>query len=312
MKKLLFVFLVLVSCSDKKPKSTTFSDFDSQYLEAIAANDKPLEEAQFGDWRQQHIEKKQTFEDYISGKTFVPDKDQNVIYLQPIGVFDENQMKAIEITRDYLAIFFQRKTVILDAISDSDIPSRAKRENFGHEQLKTGYILNAMLAPNIPDDAMSIMAISEKDLYPGDDWNYVFGQASYEKRIGVSSIYRLYDGKLSQTNFRLCVQRLINVSSHEIGHMLTLHHCLFAQCAMNGSNNLPETDRSPNRLCSDCQKKLTWNLGYDNFKRSGELYSFMKARSLGTVTELAKDLSVANKLSLPKPLPVRAETRDRR
>ncbi|RZJ69184.1 archaemetzincin [Flavobacterium sp.] len=296
MKKLLFLSLVLVSCSDKKSGKEAFSGFDSDYLEAIAPNDKPLDEAKFGDWRQQHHEKKQTFEDYISGSTFVPGGNQNVIYLQPIGKFDAVQNKAIGLTREYLAIFFQRKTVVLAAISDSDIASDSRRQNLGHEQLKTTYILDEILAPEISDDAMAIMAISEKDLYPSDEWNYVFGQASYEKRIGVSSIYRLQDG-----NFELFARRLINVSSHEIGHMLSLRHCLFAKCAMNGSNNLPETDRSPNRICSDCQKKLTWNLRYDNFKRASELYGFMKGHNLGTADLLGEDFLEASNLRIQKP-----------
>lgn len=142
--------------------------------------------------------------------------------------------------------------------------------------MKTGYILHKMLAPHIPDDAMPVMTVSEKDLHPGDDWNYVFGQASYRKRIGVSPIYRLQDKVLTEANFGICLKRLMNVSSHEIGHMLSIQHCQFAKCAMNGSNNLKETDRSPNRLCSDCQTKLTWNLRYDNLKILTELYAFLQ------------------------------------
>jgi archaemetzincin len=231
----------------------------------------------------------------------VPNAGQRVIYLQPIGEFDALQAKAIDLTREYVEIFFQRKTKVLPAISDANVPADSRRENSGHEQLKTGYILNRILAENIPNDAMAVMVISQKDLYPDDDWNYVFGQASYSKRIGVTSIFRLENEKLQNSNFGLCLRRLASVSTHEIGHMLTLHHCLFAKCTMNGSNNLEETDASPMRLCSDCQTKLTWNLHYDNKKRSSDLCAFARLHDFEDAGLLAKDVPVESRLPLEKP-----------
>jgi archaemetzincin len=124
------------------------------------------------------------------------------------------------------------------------------------------------------------MAFTSKDLYPKDDWNYVFGLASYGKRVGVSSIYRLQDEILDSTNFSMCLKRLIKVSSHEIGHMFTISHCTFAKCVMNGSNSLYESDLSPNRLCSECQKKLFWNIRYNNKKRLADLCNFFSANNL--------------------------------
>ena len=35
---------------------------------------------------------------------------KNVIYLQPIGKFSELQLKALELTREYLSIFYQKTT----------------------------------------------------------------------------------------------------------------------------------------------------------------------------------------------------------
>ncbi|HZZ76386.1 MAG TPA: hypothetical protein VFE04_10685 [Puia sp.] len=45
---------------------------------------------------------------------------------------------------------------------------------------------------------------------------------------------------------------------------------------MNGSNSLFETDQTPNRLCSECQKKLFWNFRYDNLRRLKELARFFE------------------------------------
>lgn len=282
----------IVACSDRKDlaKKNRLSEKDLAYFEAIKVNDEALPEPLYGQWRYHHHEQKQSFDDYISEHPFIPNSEQSVIYLQPLGEFTSLQMKAIGLTRDYLEIFFQRKTVVLPPVSDAYIPSNARRENSGHEQLLTGHILKKMLLPSVPDDAMALMAISEKDLYPAENWNYVFGQASYKDRIGVSSVYRLQDEYLSQSNFKICLKRLINVSSHEIGHMLSVKHCQFAKCVMNGSNNMDETDDSPNRLCSDCQKKFTWNLGYDNKKRLERLVAFTQSNGLDAAL-LAKDMN---------------------
>jgi len=59
-----------------------------------------------------------------------------------------------------------------------------------------------------------------------------------------------------------------------------------ARCIMNGSNTMSETDACPNRLCSECQRKLCWNFGYDNKKRLTQLCGFFKANNL------QRDLSV--------------------
>lgn len=45
------------------------------------------------------------------------------------------------------------------------------------------------------------MGITEKDLFPKPEWNYVFGLASYEDGVGVTSIYRFADGHLKDSNF---------------------------------------------------------------------------------------------------------------
>jgi archaemetzincin len=46
------------------------------------------------------------------------------------------------------------------------------------------------------------MAITEKDLYPKPDWNFVFGLASYTEQIGVTSMYRLLSYKSGKLDFK--------------------------------------------------------------------------------------------------------------
>lgn len=154
-----------------------------------------------------------------------------------------------------------------------------------------GYILDSILKKEKPPRAIAVMGLSKFDLYPKPEWNYVFGLASYRDHVGVSSIFRFQDGQLTEQNFNLCLSRLIKVSSHEIGHMFGLHHCIEAQCVMNGTNNIEETDRNPVRLCSFCQRKLHASLQYSHSKRLRDLENFFNRNGLQRAADLMrKDL----------------------
>lgn len=287
MRYLGFIIAVfLLSCcnSDKK---TPLVGGQSDYFNNIAKNDVKLDVPTEGDWLFDHKEKGQTFEAYKKTNPIRPSLEKHVIYLMPIGNFTALQMKALNLTREYVEIFFQQKTVLLTAVSDKTVPKynfRIRENN--NVQLLAPYVLDTLLKDKTPKDGMALMAISAKDLYPKSNWNYIFGLASYTNRVGVSSIYRLQNKQLDTANFKRCLRRLINVSSHEIGHMMSMHHCTFARCTMNGSNSLYETDLNPNRLCSECQKKLFWNFAYNNTKRLKQLIDFCKQNGLD------KDVSV--------------------
>ena len=278
MRLLLILTLILGACNSQRNNSLKTSN---DYFDAISKNDKELKEPLPGEWRTRYNEDKQTFNDY---KELNPKKAQvgeTKIYLLPIGKFSTMQMKVLELTKEYLQIFFQLPTKILEPISDALIPDTAKRTRTGNNvQLFTPYILNNLLKGKIPDNGYALMAISEKDLYPSSDWNFVFGIASYKDRVGVSSIFRLQSGKLDSSNYLICLRRLLNTASHEIGHMFSIHHCTFSQCVMNGSNSLNESDKQPIRLCSECQKKLHWNTQYDNKDRLNALLQYLKVNNL--------------------------------
>lgn len=143
-----------------------------------------------------------------------------------------------------------------------------------------------MLYPQLPDDALGVMAITAQDLYPSPDWNYVFGQSSLKNRVSVTSMYRFQDQAPSRS-----LNRLLKVSTHEILHMLSIKHCTHAQCLMNGSNNLAETDRRPNRLCSQCLGKLAWNLQIEPQAKLESIAKFFQDHQLRDESErLMQDL----------------------
>ena len=286
MKKIaILVFFLVLSCNKSQ---------EDTYFTAIQTNDIKMPAPVLGDWLSSHKEKGQTFEQYEDSKHIVPTQDSNIIYIRPIGNFNDLQKKEIELMKEYLEIFFQLKTKTLTTISNDIVPDTARRMfSEGHEQFLAGYLLDSVLKKEKPANRIALMGLTEVDLFPKPEWNFVFGLASYRDKVGVSSIYRLQDGKLTSENFDLCLSRLLKISSHEIGHMFGLHHCITAECVMNGSNGLAETDSSSIRLCSVCQQKLHSCIKYDNKKRLKELEHYFKRNNLEAGFSLMKkDIAV--------------------
>jgi archaemetzincin len=137
------------------------------------------------------------------------------------------------------------------------------------------------------------MGITERDLFPRPEWNYVFGLASYQDGVGVTSMYRFSDGYLTDSNFNKSLERLIKISSHEIGHMFGISHCLNANCVMNGTNSLAETDSHFARACSLCQQKLNSSIQYNNQKRMAALAKFFEKQHLNLeLAYIEKDMKL--------------------
>jgi archaemetzincin len=277
MKKNLFLFLIVFACQSKS----------NNYFELISENDIELKAPIEGEWLYSHKEKGQDLTQFKNSKSVKPKSNCNIIYLKPIGNFKNLQKKQIEITKEYLEIFFQIKTEILSDVSVNIIPKTARRIGYeSNEQLLASYILDTILKKEKHKNQIALMAISEMDLYPKPEWNYVFGLASYMDRVGVTSVYRFQDENLIQSDFNLCLSRLLKISSHEIGHMFGMHHCIAAKCVMNGTNNIDETDGSVVRLCSNCQQKINFNFQFNNNKRLNDLAFFFKKHNLNQELEL--------------------------
>ncbi|WP_312301849.1 archaemetzincin [Chryseobacterium sp.] len=279
------VFIFFFSCQ-KKEKS---------YFETIAINDIKLSSTpKPGSWRYSHDENFQKFEDFQKLEKIKPEPHKNIIYLQPIGQFNKLQQKQIELTKEYLKIYFQLETKVLPVLTNDIFPKNVKRTaDEGQEQLLAGYVLDSILIKRKPKDAVVLMGITEKDLFPKPEWNYVFGLASYEDGVGVTSMYRFADSQLTDSNFNESLLRLIKISSHEIGHMFGISHCLNANCVMNGTNSLTETDYHVARACSLCQRKLNSSIHYKHKKRLIELKNFFEKQHLNTELTLAnQDLNL--------------------
>ncbi len=230
---------------------------------------------QSGDWLKSHRESGQTFPEYVSEKPITLSKRRSILYVLPLGEFDKHQRKIIELSGQFMGLYFGCKVKILDTLSleNAKIPDRAKRVHpqWGMRQILSTYVLDSVLKPRLPKDAFALIAFTSNDLYPADDWNFVFGQASLRNRVGVWSIYRNGD---AETEFDTCLMRTIKTATHETGHMFSIRHCTAYECNMCGSNNRGESDRRPVYLCPNCVAKVWYATKCDPIQRFKNLAKF--------------------------------------
>jgi archaemetzincin len=259
---ILLPFVIFYSCESKQDKSHGIKNFNRLKL-----TDSKLKEPKPGEWLYTHKEKGQSFEKYKKIKSIEVSNQNKLIYILPIGDFNKFENDLINSNAKYLEVFFGLKTKILPSINDELISNKYKRDNGYIKQLNASYIINDFLISNKPKDALVILGITSKDIYPKPEWNYVFGFASYTKCTAVASLFRISNGEDNKRNFIMSLERLNKISSHEIGHMFSLKHCINAVCLMNGTNNLNETDLKPNVLCSECLAKLSWKLDFKDIER---------------------------------------------
>jgi len=285
--------MLLVSC-DRLERKIQGATPDGSY-EQLARLDVALGKPAPGDWLAVHPEPGQAFKQYVASKPVRASTERYRIYLQPVGTFTSEQINLCLHTKDYLQIFYGLDVVVLTGIDDTIVPDTARRyAGTAEEQLLTGPILDH-LEQALPGNGL-VMAITAKDLYPGSNFNYVFGQARLTKRVGVSSFYRYLEGRADSLSYKFCLERLIKTSSHEIGHMLSCQHCTHAMCVMNGSNSLWESDSRPNRLCSVCLRKFQWNTGFLVRSRQQQLVAYFAKHGMNRDYLLAKkDLAAIDK-----------------
>ena len=214
------------------------------------------------DWLAFHPEPGQDFSDYVASRPVLPDAAHRYIYVVLIGNFDEERKRIIDETAEFIQAYYMLPVKFLPAVDMDVIPAEARRihPQTGDKQILTTYVIESVLNPLKPADAFCLIAFTAQDLWPGEGWNFVFGQASLPDRVGIWSVYRNGDPSESEEARKLCLLRTVKTGIHEIGHMFSLPHCIFFECNMNGSNHRMETDARPVWLCPVCLRKLVWGL----------------------------------------------------
>jgi archaemetzincin len=231
------------------------------------------------DWLANHHEDGQTADKYRRSNPNRPTQRRTTIYMQPIGDFTPAQEKLAKATADLLARYYNVPTKVLEPLSLNLIPAKARRIHDGRAQILTRYVLDKVLKPRRPTNAVAVLGLMTSDVWPGEGWDFVFGQASLSDRVGVWSIAR-YGNLEDPLTSGLVYRRTFLVAVHETGHMLGIQHCTAYECTMNGSNSLDEADRAPMWLCPECVQKVWWACHADPIKRYKSLVEFAKEHDL--------------------------------
>jgi archaemetzincin len=231
------------------------------------------------EWLANFKEDGQTFEQYINSSPILPTADRKILYIQPLGKFDQNQMKIIEMTAEYMRVFFNLpvKPLKEKALAKQLSLKNHRVDKFSKiTQIRTRFILDEVLQPELPADAAALIAFTNEDLYPEDDVRYVFGQVNIETRVGVWSLFRLQ----KFADFEQFLTRTLKIAVHEIGHLFSIKHCTKYECVMSGTNHLAETYKRPIDACPECMAKICWMTGYEPQKRYEHLAEFSKKSGL--------------------------------
>jgi archaemetzincin len=259
-------------------------------IEKLRPLHEKLGKPQPGDWLAEHHEPGQTFQEYLQCKPVTPRGKRRVIYIQPLGKFTKTQRRVVDLTADFMGLYFNLPVKINDDLPLSIIPERARRIHpyWRMKQILSTYVLDAVLIPRLPKDAAAYIAFTASDLWPGMGWNFVFGQASTRDRVGVWSIYRNGDPAESGAAFQLCLLRTMKTAVHETGHMFSLLHCTLYQCCICGSNHREESDQRPITLCPECLAKLCWATRIDPIERYKKLVQFFEKNSFNKEAQFCK------------------------
>jgi archaemetzincin len=242
-----------------------------------------------GDWRAAHPDDiAMSFEDYVESGPVRADAVRTTLAFLPVGDFGADERAALEAAAEFSSIWFGLPMRVLpgEPLTEDEDQFRVRDDIEGRagRQYRTRWFLNTLLPDRRPEDGVVLLGVTMADIYPGASWNYVFGEADLRRRVGVYSLARYFPEfwGLARTpeSLRLALLRTLKVVVHETGHTFGLEHCVEWECAMNGSNSLPETDGQPLHLCPTCLRKLAWNRGFDERERHRRLAEFLDARGL--------------------------------
>ncbi len=232
-----------------------------------------------GDWLATHKEPGQTYAQYLKSDSNRPDRRRNIIYLLPLDEFETPSLKDLA---SCMEAFYGLKTEVLRLlpIQDLGIKTRIHPQTQQRQALTTDLL--SVLKTRLPANAYCLLGVTMTDLYPAESWNFVFGQASLQQRVGVYSFARYQPGFSGAGDpdvakarmFRRSVKTLL----HETAHMFGMQHCIYYRCLVNGSNHLQETDAVPLHFCPVCLRK--------SFRANPELPSVRYPRIAATFRDV--------------------------
>lgn len=237
-----------------------------------------LDTPQPHEWLEAMLDKTpdQSFKTFLDSRPNLPDKIRNTIYLQPLcepadldgPAFPQGPWPSWQALESAVKAFYHPlKVRALPALPMELLSPRPKsRQGSFGMQWHAAEVLDALARSAVPRDAFCTLAVTMCDLYPREEWNFVYGLARLSGRVGVFSFARHTPSPSLPEPFRegRMLHQSMKTMLHEIGHMFGLRHCTWFNCLMRGSNGA-EVEHQPNylHLCPVCLRKLHSSIGFD-------------------------------------------------
>jgi archaemetzincin len=298
---LILITFIFVSCKQKyEPRYPIPSEAAIQFntiQDSLVNLHSELAPPKDGDWLIDHPETGQTFKEYIHTKPLGQTETRTKLYLAILSNLDSIQMSIALQTKEYLSIFYQCETELITLKVDySAIPEKYYRNNEKEEiQVLTDFFLKKLLVDNLPADAFAMIGCTTYDIFPDPQWNFVFGQASLNNRVGVWSMRRLGNPTEYPDMLDKAILRNLKIASHETGHILSMKHCIYYDCIMNGSAHISETDNKPVYLCPVCLGKVDYNRHFalqDRFQKLETFWTENKLSIYHQYYEIVKEIKL--------------------
>lgn len=253
-----------------------------------------------GDWLSEHQESGQPFGSYCRRYKDALSRPRapacNGLLLVPLGSSFRAGVapRFLEAIAKYCQVFFTNMEVVQAPLvpleggqkkgSGPCVDIRKRENPFGDPQ----YLLEDLFTLLHKDKsvlgagrrAFCVLGVTMEDIYPGDEWNYVYGQARPMQRVGVFSFARhsplfyegihaseIAPGMLPPAKEARWLQACLRTSTHETGHMLGILHCIYYHCLMNGSNGPGDSAGGTGFLCPVCLRKFLFCL--ENLSKEG-------------------------------------------
>ena len=255
---LLLLLLLVLACRAEAPAPPKPSAYDANGFHRLPAPGAL-------DWLGSHSEKGQNYKQFLHSYRVRPDARRKVLYLQPIGEVDPQLLEKL---RQFMHAFFVLEVRVLDGMT---IDKRVTSRMAGAETQYLGTDFFPILEKRLPRDGFAILGVMNGDMYPRPSWGFAFGIASLTERVGVYSLARYRRGDVSD---EVALRRSCKVLAHETMHMFGMSHCIWYGCVLNGSNSLPELDRTPLQACPVELRKLRAAIHFDPIERYRRLRDF--------------------------------------
>jgi archaemetzincin len=245
-----------------------------------------LQKPQPGDWLDKHFEEGQSYRAYLACNPIRMTRERNTLWIHPLGKFSPAERNLVNVASEFLGDFYQIPVKTSEDWPLSLVPEKATHKQGDRVQIQSIYILDEIMPARLPENAFASLAFTTSDLWPGKGWNFVYGQASLQERVGIWSIHRFGNPEGDAAALKLMLRRTLKTAVHETGHMFSMQHCVYYECVMNGSNHLEEADRQPLWLCPECSAKLHYATGTEPRLHFEHLIQFAAQHDFTTEKEM--------------------------